>query len=106
MACPASGGPPTSGIGIALAGVHDTLVLHNKVNANASANPSIAKGGIVILSTKSSKGADPTYNTVLDNTAHGNKPSDIFWDGTGSGNKVRHNHCATSIPATLGWCHS
>jgi hypothetical protein len=64
--------------------------------------PALGRG----ISTKSTKGADPTNNTVLDNTAHGNKPSDIFWDGTGFGNKVRHNNCATAVPATLGWCHS
>jgi nitrous oxidase accessory protein NosD len=106
MSCPSSSGPPTSGIGIALAGVHNTLVLDNKVNGNATATASVAHGGIVIISTKSTKGADPTNNTVMDNTAHGNKPSDIFWDGTGFGNKVRHNNCATAVPATLGWCHS
>ena len=106
MSCPSSSGPPTSGIGIALAGVHNTLVLDNKVTGNATATVSVAHGGIVILSTLFAGGANPTNNTVLDNSAHGNKPSDIFWDGTGSGNTVRHNHCASAIPATLGWCHS
>ena len=103
-ACPAAEGPPTSGIGIALAGVHDTLVVDNTVNGNASKSPSIAHGGIVIISTLLAGGANPTRNTVLDNSAHGNKPSDIFWDGTGLGNKVLNNRCATAIPATLGWC--
>ena len=92
MSCPSSSGLPASGIGIALAGVHDTLVLDNKVSGIVTATASVAHGGIVIISTKSTTGADPTHNTVLDNTAHGNKPSDIFWDGTGFGNKVRHNN--------------
>lgn len=106
MACPANGGPPTSGIGIALAGVHDTLVVDNTVNGNASTSPSLAKGGIVIISTLSTGGANPTNNTVRDNRAHGNKPSDIFWDGSGFGNKVVDNECSTAIPGNLGWCRS
>jgi hypothetical protein len=104
--CPPSDGPPTSGIGIALAGVHNTLVADNTVNRNASTAPSIAKGGIVIISTLSLGGANPTDNTVRDNSAHANKAADIFWDGTGLGNKVRHNDCATAIPGNLGWCRS
>ena len=92
MSCPRSSGPPASGIGIALAGFHDTLVLDNKVSGIVTAAASVAHGAIVIFSTKSTTGADPAHNTVLDNTAHGNKPSGIFWDGTGFGNKVRHNN--------------
>ena len=106
MACPASGGPPTSGIGIALAGVHDTLVFDNTVNGNASTSPSVAHGGIVIISTLFAGGANPTRNTVVDNSAHGNKPADIFWDGSGFGNKVVDNECSTAIPGHLGWCHT
>jgi nitrous oxidase accessory protein NosD len=48
-ACP--GKPPLSGMGIVLAGVHHTLVSDNVVNGNVSTSPSIAHGGIVILST-------------------------------------------------------
>jgi nitrous oxidase accessory protein NosD len=104
-ACPSMGGPATSGIGIALAGVHDTLVVDNTVNGNASTAPSIAKGGIVMIQAGPG-GATPTKNTIVDNSAHGNKPADIFWDGTGLGNKVRPNDCATAIPGNLGWCRS
>lgn len=103
-ACPPNQGPPTSGIGIALAGVHDTLVVDNTVNGNNSTAASLAKGGIVIISTLFAGGANPTNNTVMDNSAQGNKPADIFWDGTGSGNKVLDNDCATAIPGKLGWC--
>jgi nitrous oxidase accessory protein NosD len=106
-ACPSSGpgAPATSGMGIVLAGVHNTLVSDNEVNANASKSPSIAHGGIVIISTAFLKGANPTNNTVRDNSAHRNRPSDIFWDGSGSGNKVVDNHCVTATPGHLGWCH-
>jgi len=103
-ACPATGGPPTSGIGIALAGVHNTLVTGNWVTDNHPTGPSIISGGIVILSTKANGGADPTNNTVRFNTLDHNKPADIVWDGTGSGNKVSRNNCDTSIPAHVGFC--
>jgi nitrous oxidase accessory protein NosD len=107
-ACPSSGPgrPPTSGLGIALAGVHDTLVSDNVVNGNASTHPSIAHGGIVMISTKFLGGADPTSNTIRDNSVHGNRPFDIFWDGKGHGNKVVDNDCAWAMPGHLGWCHS
>lgn len=64
-----------------------------------------SSGGIVIISTVFGGGANPTRNTVVDNSVHANKASDIFWDGTGFGNKVRDNSCATVIPANRGWCH-
>jgi nitrous oxidase accessory protein NosD len=107
-ACASSGPgqPATSGMGIVLAGVHNTLVSDNEVNGNASTHPSIAHGGIVIISTAFMHGANPTSNTVRDNSAHGNRPADIFWDRSGHGNKVEDNHCAKALPADLGWCHS
>jgi hypothetical protein len=37
-ACPASNGPPTSGIGIALAGVHNSLVTGNRVTETTPAD--------------------------------------------------------------------
>ncbi len=106
--CPASPAdqPALSGIGIALAGVHNTVVAGNRVFKNAPGGPSLISGGIVILSTKSSGGTDPTFNSVIFNTAQRNKPADIVWDGTGHGNVVRHNHCAKAIPGNLGWCTS
>jgi nitrous oxidase accessory protein NosD len=105
-ACPATpdGQPPLSGLGIALAGVHDTLVADNTVRDNKPGGPTAFSGGIVIVSTKAEGGANPTNNTVRNNELHNNKVADIFWDGTGSGNRVRHNECATAQPSNLGWC--
>ncbi len=105
--CPSSPGssqPPLSGIGIALAGVHDTLVADNTVRDNKPSGTSAFSGGIVIVSTMRGGGADPMNNTVRDNDLSNNKPVDIFWDGTGTGNKVRGNDCETAQPANLGWC--
>lgn len=103
-ACPASSEhaqPPLSGLGIALAGVHDTLVTGNTVRDNKPGGPTAFSGGIAIVSDKQSGGADPTNNTVRDNDLHNNKVVDIFWDGTGSGNRIRDNDCATTQPPHL-----
>ena len=99
--CPGNGGPPTSGIGIALAGVRGTKVFDNEVSDNKPSGPSLASGGVVIVSGATSA---PSNNLVTDNKLDGNKPADIFWDRTGTGNKVRANDCDTAIPANLGWC--
>ncbi len=104
QACPGTEGPPTSGIGIALAGVVGTKVSDNKVTNNKPSGPSLASGGIVIVS--GSQGASPaSNNTVTDNELDGNRPSDLFWDQTGTGNMVDDNDCDTAIPGNLGWCH-
>jgi parallel beta-helix repeat protein len=106
MECPpADGHPGYSGLGIALAGVHDVVVRDNTVKDNRSTKASdLPKGGIVIFSTAFLGGADPSNNTVAGNELENNKPADIFWDGTGTGNKVRGNECRTAIPGNLGWC--
>ena len=106
MECPAADGHPGfSGLGIALAGVHDVVVRDNTVSTNRSTQASdLPKGGIVVFSTAFLGGADPTNNTVAGNNLHNNKPADIFWDGSGTGNKVMNNMCMTAIPGNLGWC--
>ena len=104
-ACAASDeGDAVSGIGIALAGVHDTVVKGNDVSFNKPGGDSFVSGGIVLLSTASDGGADPTDNTVRNNELHHNEPADIVSDGTGTGNVVKHNQCQTTIPANLGGC--
>ncbi len=105
-ACPAAEGHPAfSGHGIALAGVHDTVVKGNEVTGNdSSATSDLPKGGIVVFSTAFLGGADPTDNTVRDNDAHKNMPADIVWDKTGSGNEVKDNDCHLADPDNLGWC--
>jgi nitrous oxidase accessory protein NosD len=104
MACPATDHPPLSGMGIGLAGVHDTVVAKNEVHGNHPTGPSLSSGGITIFSTAFIGGADPTNNTVRNNELSNNQPADIVWDGTGSGNTVKHNECDTTIPTNLGGC--
>ena len=103
-ACPPSGGPALSGIGIALAGVHDAVVTDNDVFNNIPTGPSLASGGIVMVSTTKMGGANPTHNTITDNELHNNKPFDLFWDGTGTGNRFLDNECVTTSPTNLGGC--
>ncbi len=103
QACPAADGPATSGIGIGLAGVQGTIVNENVVTKNRPSGPSIASGGVVIISAVPGA-SPPTANLVKDNELDGNQPADIFWDQTGSGNKVTDNNCDTAVPANLGWC--
>jgi hypothetical protein len=103
-ACPPSEGPPTSGLGIVLAGTHDVRVEENRALRNQPTGPSpLGSGGIAVISTKGMGGADPVNNTVVDNTALNNKPFDILYDGTGTGNRFVENRCQTSQPP--GLCH-
>jgi Right handed beta helix region len=100
-ACPGGGGPALSGIGIALAGVHDTLVKDNGVSINHPSGPSLVSGGIVLLSPPNQPGVIVKNNTIRNNVLHNNSPFDLFSDGTGSGNKFIANSCSTSHPTGL-----
>ena len=73
QACPSTGGPPTSGIGIALAGVQGVKVLDNEVNNNKPSGPSVSSGGVVIA-TAGHPASPPTNNLVKDNNLDGNRP--------------------------------
>jgi hypothetical protein len=75
----------------------------NEVKDNKPTGPSLASGGVVIVS--GGQGASPASNNlVTGNELDGNRPADIFWDQTGTGNKVSDNNCDTAIPGNLGWC--
>jgi nitrous oxidase accessory protein NosD len=101
-ACPANlpNFPAFSGIGILLGGTHAVQVTRNLVIGNRGSNDSQLAGGIVVASTVSLGGANPTDNVISRNVAFLNKP-DIRWDGTGSRNRFEHNLCAVSIPSTI-----
>ena len=96
-ACPAGDeGPALSGIGIALAGTKGALVAANNVVNNRPSGPSAYHGGILLA--KAAPGYVPRDNIVRDNVAFGNRPIDLFYDGTGSGNRWVNNSCDTSQP--------
>jgi nitrous oxidase accessory protein NosD len=98
-ACPSfEGAPPLSGIGIALLGARGMEITGNHIVHNVPSGPTGFSGGVVV--TKGFKGTPPTNNTVTNNTILQNKP-DIFWDKSGSGNRLKPNDCKTSKPGRL-----
>lgn len=101
--CPANGEQPVplSGIGIGLFGVHDTWVAGNEVRVNHPGGPSAVAGGVVMVSFA---GVHPMDNTIHGNEVEHNRPADIVWDRTGSGNRVTGNECNLAIPGNRGWC--
>jgi hypothetical protein len=99
-ACPASDEfPALSGTGILLGGTHAVEATGNRVFGNRPAIESSLSGGIVVASTTSLGGADPTDNVVSGNVAFHNRPADLVWDGTGHGNRFTRNSCAVSNPS-------
>lgn len=98
-ACPASDeAPPLAGGGILLAGAGDSLVAWNTVRGNTGTE--INSGGIVLMSASAlTGGLDPVNDVVENNTAFGNSPADISYDGTGTGNDLTGNYCGVSSPA-------
>jgi hypothetical protein len=97
---PPLGPPPTSGIGFVLLGTDHVTLQENTARDNQpspSGKSPVPSGGIVVLFA-------PTDNVIEENKAFGNSPFDIFWDGSGSGNKFEDNRCSTSQPP--GLCQS
>ena len=90
-----------SGIGIALLGAREMEVTGNHLSGNVPTGPSAVSGGIVVATdTFSGETAKPRNNTVTGNTFGRNKP-DIYWDGSGTGNRFVGNLCNSSVPSSL-----
>ena len=88
------------GGGILLLGATHTLVAHNSVYDNAGKQ--FNSGGIAVFSARSQTGgSDPANDKIIGNSAHGNRPLDLIWDQTGTGNVFSGNHCTASAPAGL-----
>ena len=91
--------PAYGGIGIALIGAQKTTVELNVVRNNRSqADSAIPGGGIVLLNGGIFGAAAPTGNSIQLNHLSGNKPYDIYCDGSGplntvSGNSGTHSGC-------------
>jgi parallel beta-helix repeat protein len=101
-ACPAHGeAPPISGLGIALLGARGMEIKDNHIVHNVPSGPTTPpfySGGVVVVSGIGE--TPPTNNTVMGNTILRNKP-DIYWDNSGSGNRLKPNDCKTSKPGRL-----
>jgi nitrous oxidase accessory protein NosD len=92
---------PLSGLGIAALGTSDTTVEDNRVERNTPTVDAPISGGIVLASSESFGGVDPSNTVVRGNIARDNEPADLLYDGTGKRNRLTGNRCATSVPAGL-----
>jgi parallel beta-helix repeat protein len=100
-ACPDTPGGDLSGGGIVIAGADRVTLWRNKVLGNRPSIPSPLAGGIVVVASTEAGGDDPNHNRIVRNVAFRNQPFDVFWDGSGDGNRFRNNHCGTSDPAWI-----
>jgi hypothetical protein len=92
---------PLSGIGIAALGTSATAIQGNVVEGNRPAADVPFAGGIVLGSSASYGGVDPSDTAVRGNTARGNAPADLLSDGSGERNVVAGNRCGASVPDGL-----
>ncbi|MFY9580968.1 MAG: right-handed parallel beta-helix repeat-containing protein [Gaiellaceae bacterium] len=97
------GGPPLSGIGIAIANASDNVLIGNVIRDNEPSGDTPFAGGVVIVDAGTPGAEPPSRNLVKGNVILGNEP-DIRWDGSGTDNVIERNLCRTSIPD--GLCES
>jgi parallel beta-helix repeat protein len=100
--CPAERGQAAlSGIGIGLFGANEMEVTANRLSGNVPSGPTAVSGGVVVAVDPLYGGTTrPNNDSVVANDFGRNKP-DIFYDGSGSGNRFSANACDTSVPARL-----
>lgn len=90
-----------SGIGIALLGARGMQLTGNNLSGNVPSGPTQVSGGVVVSTTPFfGETIRPRNNSVTGNTFGRNKP-DIFFDGSGSGNRFANNDCNASVPSRL-----
>jgi nitrous oxidase accessory protein NosD len=90
-----------SGIGIALLGARDMEVTGNHLSGNVPSGPTRISGGVVVSTDPYGDGAPkPRNNSVIGNHFGRNRP-DIFYNGSGTGNRFVGNLCDTSVPTRL-----
>ena len=95
-----------SGIGIALLGASGMEVKANHISGNVPSGPTPISGGVVVSKDPYFQGTTfggtqkPRNNSVLANDFGRNKP-DIFYDGSGTGNRFTANLCDKSVPSSL-----
>lgn len=90
--------PALSGIGIWIFGAQGNKIFGNKIFGNLPGGPTEVSGGVVV--TRGFGGTAPKNNVVTKNTILKNRP-DIFWDRSGTGNRLEGNVCKTSKPPGL-----
>jgi len=96
------GPPPLSGIGFAILGAHDVKLEHNIALGNFPTGFSaIPSAGITVVSTAMIGGSAPQNVRVEKNSAFGNTPVDVLYDGSGTNVTFKNNSCGTSAPPGL-----
>ena len=81
-------------------------VTGNHLSGNVPSGPTAVSGGVVVSTDPYFRGTTfggttkPKNNSVIGNTFGRNKP-DIFWDGSGTGNRFVGNICNMSVPTRL-----
>jgi nitrous oxidase accessory protein NosD len=86
------GNPSTSGIGIVLIGADHITISHNVFYRNRPSKPVPFSGGVLLVSGDG-PGLHPDGNRIVHNIFTSNK-TQVFSDGTGHRNVVRHNRCS------------
>jgi parallel beta-helix repeat protein len=89
-----------SGIGIALLGASGMEVTANHLSGNVPSGPTPISGGVVVSTDPYGGTQKPRNNSIIGNHFGRNKP-DIFYDGSGSGNRFVGNLCNSSVPSSL-----
>jgi hypothetical protein len=89
-----------SGHGVVLGGTSRVLLANNVITGNQPAGPGalLPSGGVVMVSTAGFGGDAPRHNVIRHNTILRNRPHDVFWDRSGTGNVFAGNDCRTSSP--------
>ena len=96
------GAPPLSGIGFAILGAHDAKVSHNIALGNFPGGFSaIPSAGFTVVSTTMIGGSALQDVTLDKNSAFGNTPLDVLYDGSGTNVKFKNTSCHTSVPPGL-----
>src|SRR5215208_3432885 len=100
--CPAEQGREAfSGIGIGLFGASGMELTANHLSGNVPSGPAAVSGGVVVgIDPLFGGTTKPTKNSIVANDFGRNKP-DIFYDGSGTGNRFVANLCDTSVPSSL-----
>lgn len=90
-----------TGIGVALLGSKNVTLENNVIKGNQPPPDQGFGGGVIVINSKFDGGDNPVGNTVRNNTILNNRPLDVFYDGTGSGNTFPNNECNRSQPGFI-----
>ena len=84
---------------MAIVGDDGVVIRENQINRNVPSQKADISGGVVVLSSVPFGGNDENGNQVVENTILRNRPKDVIWDGNGTGNTFKENHCRQVHPA-------